>query len=288
MLVLATQPFHRLLQGPGVPNLDLLRADPYLHRFADQPRRHRVGVVLDPDRAAAAHLHPLPLRRFQPLCRQRPQTGQLRGQPLLPAGIAAGHQFLDEPPILRSAGKVATAPQQQRLLQRLLEPVVRLLAVAILMAAGRVGRFRFQAVMAQKRPILGRVLLELTLVMHRQRHAVGAMPRRHTAQRGQRVLQPLTQAGKTLRGAHRHVLPVRVRQDKMVDQVRERLARDGHAQRLHVREIGSAQPTRLMHLSEEDFLGRPVLGLPLPHPPLERPLDLGPRLLRKFPLQPFS
>jgi len=41
-----------------------------------------------------------------------------------------------------------------------------------------------------------------------------------------------------------------------------------------------------MHLAEEHFLGRPVLGLPLTHPSLHRPSLPLPVLAGAFPLQP--
>jgi hypothetical protein len=288
VLVLAAQPLHRLHQGPRVPDLDLLRPDPHLHRLADQPRRHRVGVVLDPDGAAPAHLDPRPLDRLQPGGRQRPQAGQLRRQPLLTAGVAARDQLPQELPVRRPAGEVATAPQQERLFDRLLEAPVPLLAVAVLVAARRVRGLRLQPVMGQQRPVLGRVPLGTALVVDGQRHAVGAVPLRHPAQLPQGVLQALAEAGEALRGAHAHVLPIRVGEHEVVDQVGERLALDGHAQGLHVREVRGPQPARLMHLGEEDLLGRAVLRLPLPHAPLQRPpapLPVRPRHLALQPLQ---
>jgi hypothetical protein len=288
MLVLAAEPLHRLHQRPRVPDLDLLRTDPHLHRLADQPRRHRVGVVLDPDGAAPAHLDPRPLDRLQPAGRQRPQARQLRRQPLLPAGVAPRHQLPQELPVRGPAGEVATAPQQQRLLDRLLEAPVPLLAVAVLVAARRVRGLRLQPIMGQQGPVLGRVPLGTALVVDGQRHAVGAVPLRHPAQLRQGVLQPLAEAGKALRGAHAHVLPIRVGEHEVVDQVGERLALEGHAQGLHVREVRGPQPARLMQLGEEHLLGRPVLRLPLPHAPLQRPpapLPVRPRHLALQPLQ---
>jgi len=288
VLVLAAQPLHRLHQRPRVPDLDLLRPDPHLHRLADQPRRHRVGVVLDPDGAAPAHLDPRPLHRLQPPGRQRPQAGQLRRQPLLPAGVAARGQLPQELPVRRPAGEVAAAPQQQRLLDRLLEAPVPLLAVAVLVAARRVRGLRFQPVMGQQRPVLGRVPLGAALVVDGQRHAVGAVPPRHTAQLPQGVLQPLAEAGEALRGADAHVLPIRVGEHEVVDQVGERLALEGHAQGLHVGEVRGPQPAGLMHLGEEHLPGRPVLRLPLPHAPLQRPPAPLPIRARRLALQPLQ
>jgi hypothetical protein len=181
-----------------------------------------------------------------------------------------------------------------------------LFAIAVLVTAVGVGRLGRQAVVVQQPLILRGELLRLAVVMHRQRHAVRAVPRRHTAQGPQGVLQALAQAGETLGIAQGHVFPVRVRQHKMVEQVRKRLARNGHLQIIQVREVRRTQATRLMNLTKKHFLGRTVLGFPLTHPTLQRspvllPIVLGllalqhlqqglglqPRLPRQLGRQPF-
>jgi hypothetical protein len=288
VLGLAPQPLHRLHEGSRVPDLDLLGTDAHLDHLADQPRRHRIGVVLDPDGTAPAHLDPLPLRRLQLARRQGPQLLQLRGQPLLAAGVAAGHHRAQQLLIGRPAGEVATAAQQQRLLQGLLEAAVALLAVAVLVPTGRVGRLGVQPVMGQQRPVAGRVLLGAALVVHGQGHAIGAVPLGHATQLPQGVLQPLAEAGETLGEAHADVLPVGVSEHEVVDQVGERLPRNGHSQAVHVREVRGGQPARLMHLGEKHFLGRAVLGLPPADAPLQRPPAALPRLARELAQQPLQ
>jgi hypothetical protein len=67
----------------------------------------------------------------------------------------------------------------------------------------------------------------------------------------------------------------------------EGLTRNGHVQAFHVREVRRAQPTRFVRLAKEDFLGRTVLGLPLPHAPFHRPPLPLPVLARAFLLQPL-
>jgi hypothetical protein len=288
VLLLAAQPLHRLHQRPRVPDLDLLCPDAYLHRLADQTRRHRIGVVLDPDRAAPAHSYPLALHRFQPARRQRPQLLQFHSQLFPPAAVAAALHVAQELPIGLPAGEVAMAPQQQRLFDRLLEAAVPLLAVPVLVTARRVGRLGFEPVMGQQRPVLRRVLLSAALVMDGQRHAVGAVPLRHSAQFPQGVLQPLAQAGEALGDAHADVFPVGVGQHEVIDQVGKRLPLNGHSQAIHVREVGGPQPARLMRLGKEYFLGRAVLRLPLADAPLQRPPAPFPALLRQLPLQPLQ
>jgi hypothetical protein len=74
----------------------------------------------------------------------------------------------------------------------------------------------------------------------------------------------------------------------MVDHVRKRLAANGHAQLVHVREIRGTQSARFMHLREEDFLGAPMLCFPLPRPPFQCPPLWLPILFGVFALQPLQ
>jgi len=237
------------------------------------------------DRAPPAHPHPLALQRLQPPRWQRTQPRlllvQLRGAPSIPPGEQLPHKL----PVGLSTSKVPATPQQQFLFHGLFEPPMALLAIAVLMAAVGVRGFGRQPVVSHQRPVFGRVLLGVAVVMHRQRHAVGAVPLGARAEFPQRILQALTQAGEALREAQRRVFPVRVGQHKVVDQVGKRLAQDGNVQIIHVRKVRATQAARLMHLAEKHFLGRPVLRLPLPHPPLHRAPPLVPVLAWVFPLQ---
>jgi len=156
------------------------------------------------------------------------------------------------------------------------------------MRAGGIGRLGHETVVPQQRLIPRRVGLRVTVVVYRQRHPVRAVTCRHAAQVPQRVLQTLAQAGEALRKAQGHVLPVRVGQDEVIQQVRERQAREGDAEMVQVREVRGSQAARLMHLAEVDFLGRSVLRLPLPHPPLQRPPVLLPIRPWVLPLQPVQ
>ena len=275
---LAAQPFHLLHPFAGVPHLDRLSRDPCLDDLADEPRRHRVGVLLHLDGAAPAHLDPLPFQGLQPPRRQRPQAGHFLGHRRGPRRVAPRHQRPYELPVRLPAGEVPAAAQQQGLLHGFLEAPVGLLAVPVLMGAGRVGRLGHDPVVPQQGLVLGRVLLRVAIVMHGHGHAIGAVALARSAQLPEGVLQPFAQAGETLREAQGHVLPVGGGQHEVVDQVREGLPLEGHAQLVHVAEVGGAQAARLVGLGEEHLLGRPVLGLPLPHAPLQgaaRPLPVA-------------
>jgi hypothetical protein len=287
MLRLASQPLHRLHQRARIPHLDLLRTDPRFQPFPDQPRRHRVRVLLHLDRAALTHPHLLAFRRLQPTRRQRPQLRPLLDKLLRSAGVPPSHQGTHELPVGLSTGEVPTATQQQLLFQRLLETPMALLAVAVLVPAVRIRGLGRHTVVTHERLIPAGVPLRVPVVMHGQRHAVGAMTLGHSAQLPHGILPPLTQAGEALREAQRHVFPVRVGQYKVVQQVRKGLTLDGHTQLVQVREVRRTQPARFMHLAEEHFLGRPVLRFPLPHPPLQGTLVTLPVLARAFPLQPL-
>jgi len=109
----------------------------------------------------------------------------------------------------------------------------------------------------------------------------------HGPQRPQGILQTHAQARKILAQTERDVLPIRMGQDEVIEQVRKRHPRNAHVQIVQRREIRSRQPTGGVFLREEHLLGRAVLGLPLPHAALEGP----PHRLRVFPrlraLQPL-
>jgi hypothetical protein len=208
MLRLPTQPLHPLHQRSRVPYLDHFRTHARFYPLSTQPRRYRVNVLLHLNRAALAHPHPLAFQRFQTPRRQRTQPRLLLLKLVSPARIPPGHQRPHELPVVLAAGKISAAAQQQFLLQGLLETPMTLLAIAVLMAAVGVRRFGRHAVVVHQSLIFCRVLFGVAVVMHGQRHAVGAMTLRRRAQFPQGVLQALAQAGETLRETQRRVLPV--------------------------------------------------------------------------------
>jgi hypothetical protein len=288
MLRLATQALHRLHPFPRVPNLDRLRTDADLDPLPPQPRRHRVGVLLHPDRRPLAHPYPLTFQGLQTTRRQRAQPRLLLGKPLRAACVSPSRQRTHELLVLRPAGKVPAATQQQRLLQGLLETAMTLLAITVLVTARRIGRLGRHLIMPQQRLVVSRVLLGIPFLVHGQRHAIGAVPLGYTAQFPEGILRPFAQAGEALRETDRHVFPVRVGQHEVIQQVREWLPLDGDPQTLQVREVGCPQTARFVDLAEEHFLGRPVLGFPTAHPPFQRPPLRLPILAGVFPLQPVQ
>ncbi|MGA2930379.1 MAG: hypothetical protein ABSG43_31215 [Solirubrobacteraceae bacterium] len=208
MLVLPTQPRHPLHQRVRVPDLDLLHADPRFHVFADQTRRHRVRVITYLDRAATPHAHPPPFLRLQALGRQLLQHCQLRRQRLHARRVATLRQLTQKLLVGRSTREIPAPSQQQRLRDRLLETPMALLAIAVLMAARRVGRFALDAVVIKQSLIPRRELFRLAVRVDRQRQPIGPMMRRRPAQFPKRVLHPGTQIHEILCEAHHHVFPV--------------------------------------------------------------------------------
>jgi hypothetical protein len=286
VLVLAPQTRQTLHQFLGIPDLDLLQADPRLHLQADQPRRHRVGVVLHLDGAAPTHTHTLPFQRLQAPGRQRPQARHLLGDLCRPARIALLEHAQEERPILFAVGKLSAATQEQRLLHGVFEMPMQRLHITILVPAGGIGRLGVHTVMGQQRPVLCRKLLGLPVVMDSQGHPVGAVTLGCGSQRPQRILQARAQAREALAQTERDVLPVGICQDKVIEQVRKGHACNGHLQIVHRSEVRGCQPARAVFLAEEYLLGRAVQTLPLPHTPLEGPAQ-GVRILTRLrPLQP--
>jgi hypothetical protein len=242
--------------------------------------------VLDPNRAHAADPHPRALERLQSCRRQRSAARQVRSHLGDPTTVPGGHQLTQPPFVRRTAGKVPTATQQQSLRDRLLEVPMRGLGVAVFMPAVRIGRLRGHAIMGQKRLVVGRELLRVPVLMHGQRHPVRPMTLRYRPQRPHRILPAAAETREALGGTHRHVLPVRMRQHEVINQMVERLALKGHLDLIHRRKIRRRQPARWMLLGEKNLLGRTVLGLPLPDTPFQRPSHGGRTFTRIRLLQP--
>lgn len=284
VFVLALQARQHFLLAGSVPHLDGVGEHACLHPFADQPCGHRVDVPLDGDRTARLHPHALRTTRLQPPGGQWIQEIAFIDECLLSLDVAPRTQVAQERRIGFLAREVMTATQQQRLLHRTFEAMMALLAITVLVTRVRIDRLRLDLVVRHQRLITARELLR-PRSLNRQRHAIGAMELRHAAECPHRILKPRTETLETLGETERHMFPVRVRQHEVVDQVRERLAVDRHAQLGHVREVGGAQPTRRMLLREEDFLGRTARRQPVLDAPLQRPqLPVG-ELAGMSPLQ---
>jgi hypothetical protein len=193
----------------------------------------------------------------------------LLDETVAPSGIAARTHFTQERLVRFPTRKVMAAAPQQRLFHCTFETMVALFGIAILVPLPGVDRLRPHLIVPHQRLVSMREKLRPRR-LHRQAHPVATVFDRHTAQRPHGVLKAFAETLETLGKTERHVLPVRVRQDKMVNQMRERLAVDRHTQIGHVREVRGAQPARKMLLREENLLVRPARGPPVFDPPLHR------------------
>jgi hypothetical protein len=166
--------------------------------------------------------------------------------------------------ILHAAGEIAAATQHQGLVQRPFELTMALLHVSVLVSMRRLDGLACQTVMTQQRLVsLRERCRPLRPRWDGCRQPVSAVHPRHATQFPQGVLQALAETLVALGEADRSRLPVRVRQDEVVDQVIERRAGNGHVQIGAVREVAGAQPSGMMNLSEEHFFGWPGQGTPL-------------------------
>jgi hypothetical protein len=193
-------------------------------------------------------------------------------EPLTPARIELLEQTTEERRVLRPAGEVSAATQQQGLVQRPLEPPVTLFHVTVLVGMPCLDRLAREAVVPQQRLVTLRERRRAFRPRwNRCRQAVRPVQLRHAAQFRQGVLQTFAEALVALGEADRPRLPVRVSQYKVVDQVVERRAGDGHTQLGAVREIAGAQASGVMDLGEEYLLGRSLKGTPLLEAALQGP-----------------
>jgi hypothetical protein len=132
----------------GVPDLDAIGEQPRLDPFATQTAVHRIGVAVNVHQTAridpAAHLQ----ARRQACIGQVPQGLQLFSDAILSVGVPHRHQLLQEVRVLIAADEIATATEQQRLLDDGLEVPVRRLDVAVLVRLSHVDSLTRQTVVS--------------------------------------------------------------------------------------------------------------------------------------------
>jgi hypothetical protein len=173
--------------------------------------------------------------------------------------------------VLAAAREVAAAPQQEGLVDGLLEPVMALLDVAVLVGLAGLDRLGLEAVVRKQGLVPPGERPGVRIGVDRRGQAIGAMPPGNPSQFPQGVLQPFAEALEALGEADRAGLPVGVGEHEVVDQVVERFAGDGDAEFGHVSEVTLGEPPGLVALREEHLLGRPFEGAPLFDPSLEGP-----------------
>ena len=142
--------------------------------------------------------------------------------------------------------------------------------VAVLIGLTRLDLLPADPVMSQESFIRSCELFGVREVIYGRAHPVRSMFRRNAAELPECILQPLAQALERLRVADAACLPVGIRQDKVIDQMRERLAIDRHPQFPAVCKVRLAQLARSMLLRKEHFSRRPFRCPPVADPASQR------------------
>jgi hypothetical protein len=247
-----------------VPNLDAVGEEPRLDPFANQAAMHRIGVAVHVNQAAGVNATEHLQARRQACIGQVPQRLHLLGETIRAARVPRRHHLLQEADVFHAAGEIATAAEQERLIDGGLEVSVRRLGVAVLVRLPRVDALAGNAVVRQQVAIARLEFTRRRQVVHGGRQAVAPVPPRHAAQFPQRILQAIGQGLERLRRAQRHRLPVRVGQHEVIDHMIELLTGNRDFQRVHVSEVRRRQIAGLVDLAEHDGLPRSMGCPPLP------------------------
>ena len=208
----------------GVPDFHAVGEQPGFDLFTDQAAMHGIDVAVDVNQAAAVHATRHLQTRRQPLIGQVLERRQLLGEAVTATRVANLHQVVQEIHILRPAGEIATATQQQRLIDGGFEVPMRRFRVAVLVRLPRVDALARHAVMGQQIAIARLELACRRQVVHGGTQAVATVPPWHAAEFPERILQTVGQGFERLGGTERHRLPVRIGQHEVVHQVVEHLA----------------------------------------------------------------
>src|SRR3954451_1381521 len=114
-------------------------------------------------------------------------------KPLPSIGIAPIYELLEEQLIVVSAGEIAAAPEDQGLVDGLLEAVMTLFDVAILVGLSRLDRLAFEPVMREQSLVASSEHLGFGVAVDRGGQAIGAVTPGDSSQFPQGVLQALAE-----------------------------------------------------------------------------------------------
>ena len=147
VLLAARQAWHPLNFAARVPDHDEVGVDHNVHPVADQPAMNRIRVAFDLDRAATADFNArdaLPVIEFarRQLAKARLFLGEFGGS----RQVTLVGQPLQKPFILCAVGKVATATQQQGLVDDRLEMPMRRFDIAVFVCLADVDSLRLDFV----------------------------------------------------------------------------------------------------------------------------------------------
>ena len=218
---------------PREEHLDDVGVQPHLDLVSDQPRRHRVDPLATWIGAPPPHDGTRTVysgtgadgsgRRW------RRSSASALGAPLVERLV---DDRLDERHVRLDGREIAAAAQHERLRQRALEPIVRLLHHAILVRLTRLDARRAQPVVIEHRgePLRQHAPAAVPQLVRRRREIVRAHHLRHSAERPQGALQPLDQRLERLAERQLRKPPAADAEHELEQQVRERLAGDGDAE----------------------------------------------------------
>ena len=247
----------------AIVDLDPVLVDVHPHALADQPRGHGVRAALDSDRAGRGDGHDdLGVLR-QSLDDERAHRLDVLGDARATASVCLARDTGDEALVLGLVGEVAAAAHEQRLLEPPLERAVARLDVAVLLLRADRRRPRLHPEVPHHRHVL---LVERAVrgvagdLVRRRRRVVGLVKARHAPELEQRRLHASAQRRQRLRRAHRRPLPIRVRQHRHAQQVREELAGERHAQLRRRREVRLRRLAGAVRLREPHLARGPVLA----------------------------
>lgn len=140
-----------------------------------------------------------------------------------------------------------------------------------LVVAGRLHPVMGAQRLVACRQVRPRVAVEIA---ESRRQAVAAMIMRRSPHRPQRILKPFRQGDEALPAEDdMGMLEPRPRQAEVVEQMIQRLPRNGHADRPHVRKIRQAEAAGFVNLPEDHLLIFAMFGPPGTDPALQRPAN---------------
>ena len=186
--------------------------------------------------------------------------------------VARIYDLVDEAAIVGKVSEVAATSQQQRILHGSLDMAMGTLDRAVLVSNAPVVPRGLHSIMGTERVIApGQVDPGIGFqIAEGGREAVGAMKLRRTACGPERVLQSFGQGNETLAAQNDvPMLEATAGQPEVIKQVIQWLSGNRDCQIIHACEIGQAEPSRFVHLPENDFAILPVHGAPVANAPLQ-------------------
>ena len=268
--VLPNQTRHGLHVVVLMAHDDVLRSNPHIDFRIDQPTRNRVGVSAHLDRAARANAEVTQhIVRVEPIVGQLVQRRLLFAETFATIGVGLGDDLFHEGHVVIAAGEVATATQQQPLIDPVLDVSVSRFDIAVLIGTAGVGSLGLTAVVLHERRVAIGVRLAAGVVLDGGTERIGTMPLRHTTEFPKRFLNALTQGLERFRETQRDRLDVAVGQHAVKERVIESRSSDLHVQTIHDREVAGGQSCGVMLLWEEDGFAWPMQASPLCHASLE-------------------